>query len=112
MKCCDIKPAMLREPVEVQEIVTTDIGGGATERSFVTKFGTRGFFKPLSGGERLYADRLDAQTRNRLVIRYRPDVTESDRVIIRGRAYQIRFVENMEFRDRWLKLDLDGGVAQ
>lgn len=103
---------MLREPVEFQELKTVDIGGGATERQFVAKFTTRGHMKPLSGGERLYAERLDAQTRNRLVIRYREDVTESDRVIIRGRAYNITFLNNVEFRNRWLEIDLDGGVAQ
>jgi SPP1 family predicted phage head-tail adaptor len=111
-KCCQYNAGQLREPVEFQEMQTVDIGGGATERQFVTKFTTRGYMKPMSGSERLYAERLDAQTRNRLVIRYRADVTESDRVIIRGRAYQVRFISNVEFRNRWLEIDLDGGVAQ
>jgi len=111
VKCCNIKAGMLREPVEFQSQVKTDIGGGATTITYVKRVDLRGHFKPMSGSERLYAERLDATTRNRLVIRYRSDLTESDRVIIRGRAYQIRSIINIEFRNKFLEIDLDGGVA-
>jgi len=111
VKCCDIKAGILREPVEFQSQVKTSIGGGATTITYTSKANVRGYFKPISGSERLYAERLDATTRNRLVIRYRTDLTESDRVIVRGRAYQIRFINNLEFRNKFLEIDLDGGVA-
>lgn len=111
MKCCDYTPGMLREPVTFQKQVLTSIGGGATQLSYVDDFTARGFMKPLSGREVLYAERLDAQTRNRLTIRYTAKLTESHRAIIRGRAYNIRYLNNVEFRDRWLEIDLDGGVA-
>jgi SPP1 family predicted phage head-tail adaptor len=111
VKCCNIKAGMLREPVEFQSQVKTDIGGGATTITYIKRVSLRGHFKPMSGSERLYAERLDATTRNRLVIRYRSDLTESDRVIIRGRAYQIRSIINTEFRNKFLEIDLDGGVA-
>jgi len=110
-KCCNYTAGMLREPIEVQEQVKTDIGGGATEISWATKFTTQAHMKPLSGNERLYAERLDAVTRNRLVMRYNSSLTESDRVVIRNMAYQIRFINNVEFRNRWLEVDLDGGQA-
>jgi len=111
MQCCDIYPGMLRESVELQRQETVSIGGGATEISYVTYATARGFMKPLSGGERLYAERLDAQTRNRLILRYRSDIVESDRAVIRGRAYNITWINNLEFRNRWLEIDLSGGVA-
>ena len=110
-KCCDFTAGMMREPVEIQEQTKSDVGGGATSVTYTNKANVRGFVKPLSGGERLYAERLDAQTKYRLVIRYRSDLTESDRVVIRNRAYQIRFINNLEFRDKWLEIDLDGGVG-
>lgn len=110
-KCCDFTAGMMREPVEFQSQQKSSIGGGATEITYATKANVRGFVKPVSGSERLYAERLDAQTRYRLVIRYRSDIIESDRVIIRDKAYQIRFINNLEFRDKWLEIDLDGGVA-
>jgi len=102
---------MLREPVTFREQVETAIGGGATDVSLVDKFDTIGFMKPLSGNERMFSHRLDAVTRNRLTIRYRTDIVESDTVVIRNRSYQIRFINNLEFKNRWLELDLDGGVA-
>lgn len=111
-KCCDYTAGMLRETVTLKSQTKTSIGGGATEIAYTTYATVRGMLKALSGGERLYASRLDATTRNRLVIRYRSDVTESDQVVVRGKAYQIRFIDNVEFRDKWLVLDLDGGVAQ
>lgn len=111
MKCCDVTLGMLRTPVEIQRQETVNIGGGATEISYVTYATTMGHMKPLSGNERLYAERLDAQTRNRLLIRYRADLTESDRLVMRGRAYNIRALINLEFGDRWWEIHLDGGVA-
>lgn len=111
MKCCDITPGMLREPFIIQSQELTAIGGGATATEYVaTGFG-KCQFKPLSGSERLYAERIDAVTRNRALMRYRPSLKESDRLVIRGRAYNIRFINNIEFRNRWLEIDLDGGVA-
>ena len=110
-KCCDYTAKQLREPVTIQRQTTTAIGGGATEIGYTTHATTRGGMKPLSGGERMYASRLDAQTSNRLLLRYRADLLESDRIVIRGRAYQIRYIDNVEFRNKWLLLDLDGGVA-
>lgn len=111
MKCCNVKAGMLREPVEFQRQVKTDIGGGATTITYVKRVDLRGHFKPMSGSERMYVERIDATTRNRLIIRHRTDLLESDRVIVRGRAYQIRFINNMEFRNKFLEIDLDGGVA-
>ena len=111
MKCCNIKAGMLREPVEFQSQVITSVGGGASTITYTNRANVRGAFKPMSGSERLYAERLDATTRNRLIIRYRTDVKESDRVIVRSRAYQIRFINNLEFRNKFLEIDLDGGVA-
>jgi len=111
MKCCDMTSGQLRTPVTFERQQETDIGGGATEIAWAELFTTRCRFKATSGSERMQAERLDATTRNRIVIRYRSDLTESDRAIIRGRAYQIRFINNIELRDKWLEIDLDGGVA-
>jgi SPP1 family predicted phage head-tail adaptor len=111
VKCCDIKLGMLRTPVEIQRQQTVDLGGGATEITYSAIHTTMGYMKPISGNERLYAERVDAQTKNRLVIRYRADLTESDRLVMRGRAYNIRALINLEFRDRWWEIHLDGGVA-
>lgn len=110
-KCCDITAGMLREPVTFQRQVSTDVPGGGVEVSYVDDFDTRCRFVPLSGNETFYAMRIDAQTRNRLTIRYTANLTESHVAVVRGQRYNIRYINNVEFRNRWLILDVDGGVA-
>jgi head-tail adaptor len=36
---------------------------------------------------------------------------EADRVLLRGLVYNIGWINNVEFADRWLEIDLTGGVA-
>jgi len=111
MKCCEYSPGLLREPVVFQRQAKVSIGGGATQVTYVDEFTVRAYMKPMSGYERMMAERLDAQTRNRLVIRFLPGLTESHRAVIRGKAYNIRAIMNPDFRNRWMEVDLDGGVA-
>jgi len=112
-KCAKYDARMLREPVTFQRKTRTANGRGGFTETWATlaDAADRGVLKALSGSERLMADRVDATTRNRLVVRYFSGLREEDRVVIRDRTYNIRFVNNVEFRDRWLEIDLDGGVA-
>ena len=110
MKCCDFTSGMLREPITIEQQTITSIGGGASAITWSTRLSTRAYVKPLSGNERLYAQRLDATTTMRIVIRYNANIVESDRVVMRDRYYNIRYINNVEFRDKWLEIDLNGGV--
>ena len=38
-------------------------------------------------------------------------IKEADRVLFRGLVYNIAWINNVEFADRWLEIDLTGGVA-
>ena len=38
-------------------------------------------------------------------------LSESDRVTIRNKVHNIRFLDNIEFANKWLQIDVDGGVA-
>jgi SPP1 family predicted phage head-tail adaptor len=111
VKCCEITAGDIRYLAELQGQVNTPIPGAGNRRSYVKKDDIRIGFKALSGYERNNADRLDAQTKNRITMRYREDITESDRILFRGKAYNIRFIDNVEMRNRWLVIDVDGGVA-
>jgi SPP1 family predicted phage head-tail adaptor len=102
---------MLREPADIQTQTTTSIGGGATSLAYTTRTTVRGKMLPLSGNQVMYADRKDARTRNRFLMRYRSDLTDSDRLVIRGRAYNITYIDNVEFLNRWHVVSIDGGVA-
>lgn len=104
---------MLREPVTFERrTLTGDGAGGQTEAwAAISGVPTRAHVRPVSGSERYASDRTEAIVRLRLVTRYTAALREGDRVKIRDRVHNIRFLDNVEFRDKWLQIDVDGGVA-
>lgn len=112
-KCCDVSAGMLREPVTFERSAkVSDGAGGFTETwGAISGASTRAYVKAMSGSERWASDRTEARSSWRIVVRYFSGLLESDRVVIRGRSYNIRFVNNVELRDRWLEIDLALGVA-
>jgi SPP1 family predicted phage head-tail adaptor len=113
MKCCEMSAGLLREPVTFQRRSLTSDGAGGQSETWAAISGapTRAHVKPLSGRERFASDRIEATLRIRLLVRYSTAIIEGDRVLIRGQAHQIRFINNLEFQDRWLQIDCEGGVA-
>jgi len=108
-----MKAGLLREPVTFERSTKASDGAGGFTEAWVAISGApdRAHFKALSGAERFASDRIEATTRNRIVVRYFAGLKESDRVLIRSRAYNIQFIDNIEMRDMWLQIDLDGGRA-
>ena len=113
VKCCDYNAGMLRTPCQFQRKAKVSDGAGGWSEPWANLSGaaTRCSFKALSGGERFQAQRAEATTRNRIVVRYFAGLLETDRVMIGGRRYDITFINNVELRNRWLEIDLSGGVA-
>lgn len=114
LQCCDFNAGKLKEPVLFERrTLTSDGAGGQTETwAAVSGAPTRAAVMPVSGSERYASDRVEAIVRLRLVTRYSALLRESDRVTIRGRVHNIRYIDNIEFADKWLQIDVDGGVAQ
>lgn len=113
MTCCKYSAGMLREPVTFQRKTRTADGAGGFTEAWATISGapTRCMVKPMSGGERYASQRVEATATHRIVTRYHAGLTETDRAVIRGREYQIRFVNNLDFDDRWLEISAQVGVA-
>ena len=113
MKCCDLNSGKLKEPVAFQRKTLTSDGAGGMTQTWATVSGapTRAYVLPISGSERYTSDRVEATVRLRLVVRYTSGILESDRVQIRNRVHNIRFIDNIEFANKWLQIDVDGGVA-
>lgn len=113
LKCCDMHAGMLKEPVTFQRrSLTSDGAGGQSETwAAISSAPTRASVTPVGGSERYASDRTEAIVRLRLVTRYSAAVREGDRVKIRDKVHNIRFLDNVEFADRWLQIDVDGGVA-
>jgi SPP1 family predicted phage head-tail adaptor len=113
MKCCEVTAGMLRTPVEFQRKTREPDGAGGWLDTWGTIPGAAqlAWEKSLSGSERLLASRLDATTTGRIVVRYFAGLTGNDRVLIEGRPHNIKFVNDVERRKRWLEIDVAGGVA-
>jgi len=113
MKCCDINSGMLKEPVTFQRMTRTADGAGGQTQTWATVSGapTRAYVRVASGNERYAHDRVEATIKLKLTTRYTNALRESDRVLIRGRAHNIKLLNNLEFRNQWLEISVDGGVA-
>ena len=112
-KCCKMNAGMLREPVTFQRAAKVSDGAGGYTETWATLAGAanRAAVKAVSGRERFTSDRIEATTRWRITVRYFAGLLESDRVVIRTRQYRIMFIDNVELEDKWLIIDLNGGVA-
>lgn len=113
MKCGDLSAGKLRTPCQFQVKSKIGDGAGGWRETWVNMPASadRCQFKMLGGGERWQAQRAEATTRNRIVTRYFAGLTEAHRVSVAGRVYNITAIDNLEMRNRWLVIDLDGGVA-
>lgn len=112
MNCCDINVGMLKTAISFERSTKVSDGAGGYSDSWapITNAPTRAFVKSFSGQEQWASERIEARTKYRLVCRYNSSIKESDRVVIRGTAYNINAINNIEFADKWLEIDLSGGV--
>lgn len=110
-QCCDYDAGMLQTAITIQRRVRVTDGAGGWSESWETILTTRAYMKGLSGYERFTSDRLNAETKDRAVIRYYADLLPSDRLVVDGRAHNITYINDVERKHRWMVLDLSGGVA-
>jgi SPP1 family predicted phage head-tail adaptor len=104
---------MLRTPVQFSRAVRDDDGAGGAVQSWEALPGapTRAHVVALSGSERWASARVEATSNLRVTVRYFEGLTEGDAIVISGVRCNIRFVNNVEQRNRWLVLDVQRGVA-
>jgi SPP1 family predicted phage head-tail adaptor len=113
MMCCKYTAGMLKEVVSFQRVTRVSDGAGGWTETWAAISGapTRAMARSLSGGETFRFDRMDATVRMMIVTRYTTLLKEADRVLIRGRAHNIRYINNVDFANNWLEIAVDGGVA-
>lgn len=116
VKCCGPSKHSardLRETVAFERKTRTSDGAGGFVSGWTAVSGapTRAKVVAVSGSERFQSDRVEASTRFRIVVRYFSGLLDSDSIVHRGRRYNIRFINNVDFMDDWLELSVDGGVA-
>jgi SPP1 family predicted phage head-tail adaptor len=114
MSCCsDYNAGMLQTTVSFQrKTQVADGAGGWTETwAAISNTPTRAFVKAMSGNERFLSMRVDAIAKWKVVTRYFAGLVEGDRILIEGRTANIRFINNVEYKNRWLEIEVDFGVA-
>lgn len=103
-----------RHRITFQEQVETPDGGGGYDLSWqnIAEMPTVwARIIPLSGSERLAAQRLESRITHRIRIRYRAGITPDLRAAFKGRTFNIRAVINVEEKNRFLDLLAEEGVA-
>lgn len=111
MKCCDINSGKLRHKVLIEREGSTPDGAGGTALIWATHATIRCFVKPISGSERLQAQRLEANITHRIFTRYRTDLLTSDRINFNGRLMQITAIINLEEENKHLEIYASEGEA-
>ena len=64
-----------------------------------------------AGKEQLFGMKITASMTHVIVMRYRSDVTEKMRIVIKGVPHQIKEIDDVEYRGRKLILGVERGVA-
>ncbi len=112
MKCCDITPSNLRCKIEIHRLTedADDLGGFTTTWSLLkTKWAK---VAPMSGRELIHADKIDATAVSTFTVRFDVDILESDKIVFKGKEYNIRSIVNVDEDDRFLSILGERGVAQ
>lgn len=114
MTCCKYSAGKMREPVTFQRMgAASNVDGNVVAGAWATIAGapTRGMVRPLSGYEASQAQRLSAEVKMLVVVRYTAALREADSVLIRGLRHNIRYIKNVDFDNKFLEIDVQGGVA-
>lgn len=118
MRCCDITPAMLDQHISIERRTQTADGYGGLTDLWVADptDGVWAQIKPLSGTESSIAMRTAPRANYFALIYFRGDsygapyYTPSDRVIWRGRTFDVISVLDVDSESRWLQLFLVEGA--
>ena len=115
MESVTVEAGRLRHRLVLQSPSTQPDGGGgqvgdpwAAPVKVATVWGS---VEPVSGRERLRAQRLETQVTHRITIRYRMGVTAAMRLVLGVRVFNIRAVLDLGERHRVLELLCEEGVA-
>lgn len=101
----------LRHRLTLQQVLQTpdSVGGYTASWNDVAQLWAE--ILPLSGREKLFAGKIQAQSTHRISIRYRNDISSSHRLVFESRIFNIRAVMNEHERDDMLELLVEEGVA-
>lgn len=95
----------LNTRVQLQsEVTVTNDFGEVVGVDWVTYAEAFALVEPMVGREYLAASAEVGETKLKVTIRYRPDVSRHHRVVVRGEPFDIVDAQNIKFRNRELLL--------
>ena len=101
----------MRHRLELQKATnTTDAGGGITQ-AWNTITLVYGAIKPKSGNEKYRQGQLQESTTHEITIRFLSNISTTYRFKFESRFFNIRNIQNIEERDRFLKISCTEGEA-
>mgnify|MGYP002784852241 CR=1 FL=1 len=101
----------LRHRLTLQEPVHTPDSGGGYVSSWNDVAQLWAEILPVSGRERLFAGKVQAQVTHRILVRYRSDISTSHRLAFESRVFNIRSVMNERECNETLEILVEEGVA-
>lgn len=101
----------LRQRLTLQEEVHAADGAGGYVRSWQNVADLWAEIQTISGREHLRAGQLQSEVSHRVIMRYRSGVMAGMRLLYDSRAFNIRYVINVEERKEQLEMLVEEGVA-
>ena len=102
---------MMRHQVKLQSPShTTDTGGGAA-KTYTTLALLWANIKPVSNKEGVRQGKVQETQTHHITIRFRSDIGTNYRIRYDSDNYNIKFIKNIDNRNRYLELECERGVA-
>jgi len=101
----------MRFEIELQKPTNTrDAGGGITEE-YTTLSNLYASIETTRGNETLRQGQVQEKTTHIFTIRYRRDIGTNYRIRYDSDNYNIKYIKNIDNRNRYLELECERGVA-
>ena len=101
----------MRFQVELQKPTNTkDSGGGLTE-AWTTQANLWADIKQIRGAEGYRQGQVQEKTTHAVTIRYRRDIGTNYRIVYDTDNYNIKTIQNLDSRNRFMVLECELGVA-
>ena len=101
----------LRHRLTLQEEVMVPDEGGGYIRSWSDVTNIWAEIIPISGRERFFAGKLQAEVTHRILMRYHSDITTAHRLVFENRIFNIRAVIYPQNQKNILEILVEEGVA-
>ena len=104
----------LDQRITFQRVTLTPDGGGGMVRAWADLTQTPKVWahvRPRLGSEGMDQGRMNASSFATFTVRHREDISEVDRLVWKGEAWNIRRIMRVSQRQQYLEIDAERGVA-